>query len=463
MPTPLEIHLTSDIAKAFITSEFLTDMKIDLKNLPLLTMRLQIQLNSHGMELDTEKFSELVNKDNDVGSVIKQCGELLYSSNADASGLVTLLPEYSKGSVDAARGEKPSLASKPKHETRNAVVRGVKNSLSMRGIVIDSDSDSIDSDYSDDEEAERLFGLSSDETEPKSRSKLQRADEKEVRAKAVSKFQAAAKNIRQEASYERSDLRQQEGTKPSKSSPQRTNASKKLKSAALNTMMFRTRGTKANEDADTASQESKTSRSIGSKDTGSKKKLGRNSTMDSYEEQNVIATPSRSSSGGDRHTRRTDTHSSEDSGIKSSRSSSRGKKPAKLMRSRTIDDAIVSAPGTRRTQEDEFSTGSSRMSRGEAKKKPSKLKRSKTVSDSSGSVGSHSSFGSKSRGRRMVNTSTGRARASSIGSQGSKGSSGRATTAKRQGSVSRSSRKGVEGELDRDSSSRRRRVREGSF
>ena len=425
MPTPLEIHLTSDIAKAFITSEFLTDMKIDLKNLPLLIMRLQIQLNSHGMELDTEKFSELVNKDNDVGSVIKQCGELLNSSNADASGLVTLLPEYSKGSVDAARGEKPSLASKPKHETRNAVVRGVKNSLSMRGIVIDSDSDSIDSDYSDDEEAKRLFGLSSHETQPKSRSKLQRADKRESKA-----------------------------TKPSKSSPQKTNASKKFKGAALNTMIFRTRGTRGNEDADTASQGSKTSRSIGSNNTGSKKKLARSSTMDTSQKPTVVSTSSQSSSRGNRPTRRTtiDANVDEDTGLRSSRSSSRGKKPAKLMRSSTMDDCSIdskgmakrkgSAPPSRRTQDDEFSTGSSRMPRDEAKPKTSGLRRSVT------------DIALSSRG-------------SSIGSRNSKGSSSRTSMSKRQGSSLRSSfrsnKKSEGAELSRDSSSRRRRVREGSL
>ena len=77
-------------------------MRIDLKNLPLLIMRLEIQLNSHGMELNAEKFSELVSKNNDVGIVIKRCGEL-FDSQHDSSGLVTPMQKNSKGSVDAAR------------------------------------------------------------------------------------------------------------------------------------------------------------------------------------------------------------------------------------------------------------------------------------------------------------------------------------------------------------------------
>ena len=397
-------------------------MKVDLKNLPILIMRLQIQLNSNGMELDTEKFKEMVSKNNDVGSVIKQCGEMLYGGNSETSGLVTLTPEYSKGSVDAARGEKLSLAPKPKLEHKNTVVRGVKQSLSARGIMIESDSDSsnCDSDYSNDEEARRLFGLSSRETVPKPRSRLHR------------------------------DLRQEhEDTKVAKLSPDKshTNTSKKFKAAALNAMMMRSRGTKASS-KDAASQEgSKTSRSLGSKDTGSKKKLTRSLTMDTNQS-------SRSSSRGNGPTRRVtvDGIPSEDAGITVSRGSSRGKKPAKLSRANTMDG---SAPRSRKIQDDEFSTGSSRKARAEVKNKPGKLRRSKTDMSSGSSVGSHGSIGSKGQGKH--------ARGSSIGSQGSKESSGRTATVKRQGSAPRSSKKSEDVGLSKDSSPRRRRVREGSF
>ena len=321
--------MISDIAKAFISSEFLTDMKIDLKNLPILIMRLQIQFNSHGMELDAKKFSELVSQDNDVGSVIKQCGELFYRSNA-------------------VSGEKSSLASKPKHETRNAVVRGVKNSLSTRGIVIGSgsDSNSADSD-SDDEEAKRLFGLSRNETEPKFQSMLHRAGEREVKANAVSKFKAlSAKSGRLESSPKRSHMGQQEGAN---SSPQKTNARKKLNAVALDTMMFPKRNRRASEDADTTSQRNNSSRSVTSNDTGIKKKLARSSSR-------THNAPSRSSSKGRGPTRRisVDANASEDAGI-IPRRSSRGQKSANLRRSSSMSDdnkgmtkRSESAPDTRR-------------------------------------------------------------------------------------------------------------------
>jgi hypothetical protein len=100
-------------------------MTVDLKNLPLLIMRLQIQLHSHGMQLDTNEFEAMVCENNDVGHVIKKCGELLYNDDKNSS-LVTLTPEYSKGSLEVARGGKPTLKSKPKLEHRNTVVRDVK-------------------------------------------------------------------------------------------------------------------------------------------------------------------------------------------------------------------------------------------------------------------------------------------------------------------------------------------------
>ena len=207
--------------------------------------------------------------------------------------------------------------------------------------------------------------------------------------------------------------------------------------------MFRTRGTRASEDTDTTSHGSKTAHSIGRKDTGSKKKLSRSLTMDTNQERTVIETPSRSSSRGNRHTRRITFDT--DVEIRSSRSSSRGKKPAKFMRSSTMDGSIESAPFSKRNDDGEFNTGSSN--------KPCKLKRSKTVSDGGSSISSHCSLGSKSRGMR----------GSSIGSQDSKGSRGRTSTAKRQGSSLHSSKKSQGAELSQDSTSRRRRVHDGSF
>lgn len=144
------------MARAFISSEFLLgDMKVDLKNLPVLLLRLQIQLNSHGMRLDTEKFTEMVRKDNDVGSILKICGDMLSLDDKggidpSAMNIVTIDQQYAKGSVDAARGKAPQLLSKPTLEHRNTVVRDVKRGLSMKGIEIypSSDESSVESGYS---------------------------------------------------------------------------------------------------------------------------------------------------------------------------------------------------------------------------------------------------------------------------------------------------------------------------
>jgi hypothetical protein len=99
-------------------------------------------------------------------------------ADTNTSSLISIAPEYSKGSVEVARGGKPSLQGKPKLEHRNTVVRDVKRGLSMRGIEIDSDSSSVDSEY--DEEADRLFGSKSRNVEPQPRpSRKHRVTEKE--------------------------------------------------------------------------------------------------------------------------------------------------------------------------------------------------------------------------------------------------------------------------------------------
>ena len=108
-------------------------MKVEIQSLPLLMMRLEIQLNSHGLKVDMEELEAMVLENNDVGHIIKCCGELITNPESKASSMVTILPEYAKGSLDVARGERVSLKSKPKLEHRNTTVRDVKRGLSMRG------------------------------------------------------------------------------------------------------------------------------------------------------------------------------------------------------------------------------------------------------------------------------------------------------------------------------------------
>ena len=305
----------------------------------------------------------------------------------------------------------------------------------------DSDSDSFYSEYSDDEEATRIFGSPARGTEPKYRSKLINAEERKVKGKS-----------RRLMSSEQSDLRQQEGAKPSKTYPEKANASKKLKAAALSTMMFRSRGSRASDDADTASQGSKTSRSIGSNDTGKKNKLAKSSTMDTSQKLTVMETSSRSSSRGNRPARRITADA--DGSIDIKGTAKRG----------------GSAPRSRRTQDNEFEIGSSKMSRmrssdgsidikGMAKRKGSAT-RSRRIQDNEFSTGSsrmsRDEMKPKSRLRRSVTDIALSSRGSSIGSRGSNGNRRNSSLRSYFGS----SKKSEGTELNQDSYSRRRRVRE---
>lgn len=171
-------------------------MKVDLKNLPLLMMRLEIQLNSHGMNLDTAQFEKMVRQNNDVGHIIKCCGEML---NKDGSGnssqnkianLVTLDADHTKGSLELARGMKPSLSTKPELEHRNTVVRDVKRGLNVKSRVSSDINYSVGSDYEEesayaDHHHTRKHRVSGFQDNAKK--------ESEAKSKRSSKFQAAAR------------------------------------------------------------------------------------------------------------------------------------------------------------------------------------------------------------------------------------------------------------------------------
>ena len=97
-------------------------------------MRLEIQLASHGLSINANEFEAMVKENNDISHIIKCCGYLLTKPNSKASGLVTINPEYAKGSLDVARGERPSLTSRPKLEYRNETVRNVMQGLRVFGL-----------------------------------------------------------------------------------------------------------------------------------------------------------------------------------------------------------------------------------------------------------------------------------------------------------------------------------------
>ncbi len=66
-----------------------------VKEIPILSLRLQIQLQAYGIKLDTSKFETMIEEDNDISNVIKVCGDLLFSEEEDES-------DYDEDSVDSA-------------------------------------------------------------------------------------------------------------------------------------------------------------------------------------------------------------------------------------------------------------------------------------------------------------------------------------------------------------------------
>ena len=53
-------------------------MKVDIQEGPLLALRLKIQLGPHGIDLDADRFQQVIEEDNDIGHILKFCAEVLY-------------------------------------------------------------------------------------------------------------------------------------------------------------------------------------------------------------------------------------------------------------------------------------------------------------------------------------------------------------------------------------------------
>jgi len=122
------------------------DMKIDEREVPLLSLRLNIMLEPYGITLDTQMFEDMIREDNDISNVLNFCGKLLYQDEDDASAdsvesidsnedtldfesfcknlgsdeeppmtyeeklsMITVNDKFSKGSVEVARGGRMSI------------------------------------------------------------------------------------------------------------------------------------------------------------------------------------------------------------------------------------------------------------------------------------------------------------------------------------------------------------------
>eukprot|EP00956_Cyclotella_meneghiniana_P012849 scaffold18305_cov58-Cyclotella_meneghiniana.AAC.2 len=253
----------SDVAKAFISSNFIgPDLRIDLRSLPTLVLRLQIQLNSHGLNLDTDKFSAMVERNNDVETVLKLCGNMLSvktsKDTVDPStiDMVTIdQQKYSKGSVMTARGKSNHLV-QPKLEHRNTVVREISRKLSMKGIEILSDSDddsSIESEFepesiSRESPVRRQRPPARDESSARRQRPAGSGGEK--KSKTAGKFKAAAKISRFAGGSKRDDDYEyrRSASQSSGSVPNKTQTKSKFKSAALMTTVSRSKDKRSDDD-----------------------------------------------------------------------------------------------------------------------------------------------------------------------------------------------------------------------
>ncbi|KAL3776443.1 hypothetical protein ACHAWO_005917 [Cyclotella atomus] len=74
----LRESFVAEMARLILRSDTDGDMTVDPQEGELLALRLSIQLKPHGITLDVLQFEQLLKEDNDVGSLLKFCSEVLY-------------------------------------------------------------------------------------------------------------------------------------------------------------------------------------------------------------------------------------------------------------------------------------------------------------------------------------------------------------------------------------------------
>ena len=132
------------------------------KEIPILSLRLRIQLEPYGIKLNQNKFEAMIEEDNDISTVMKFCGNLLFQEDdsesdhdedefsvesgltfefeefckkieekapkrgkkkASIMDIVTVGEKYAQGSVEVAQaGEATLLTTKNKKEERRKVI-----------------------------------------------------------------------------------------------------------------------------------------------------------------------------------------------------------------------------------------------------------------------------------------------------------------------------------------------------
>jgi len=122
------------------------DTQIDPKEAPMVALRLQMQLEPYGIQLDTDTFQTMIREDNDIFNMLRFCGLLLFEKESydhgdedsvdseltfdfesfcrtfddeprmsqkmtyeEKAGMATVGEKLSKGSVEVARGGRMKL------------------------------------------------------------------------------------------------------------------------------------------------------------------------------------------------------------------------------------------------------------------------------------------------------------------------------------------------------------------
>lgn len=167
MKKNLKQSFAAGVTSIVMRSDIDGDMKIDMKELPLLSMRLRMHLEELGVELDVGMFEDMVREDNDISNVLKFCADVLYAEEDDDDDdgsvnseltfdleafadtldeegnltghkmakkerrtMIRPTDKYSKGSVEVARGGRPSFSRQPsggdRRSLRKTKVKAVK-------------------------------------------------------------------------------------------------------------------------------------------------------------------------------------------------------------------------------------------------------------------------------------------------------------------------------------------------
>lgn len=151
----LKESFVAGLAKVIMRSDKDGDMTIDEEELPILIIRLQLQLEPFGIRLDTEVFKAMMRENNDISVVMKFCGDMLFEGenddaedkdDGDASddetldfeafcktlgddgsgeltyeekvNMVVIDEKFAKGSVERARGQRMTMM--PSKNTKQA-------------------------------------------------------------------------------------------------------------------------------------------------------------------------------------------------------------------------------------------------------------------------------------------------------------------------------------------------------